>query len=102
MAGLSGARRPGHIAGMSRRRPGSAGVRQVQGVPTATGLGGEVTLVRLVQVDSGRLPAYDVEAERRELAGLVRVVAEQGELGDPEREQHLGRGGVVALVLAVA
>ena len=37
-----------------------------------------------------------------ELRRLVGVVAEQGDAVGAEREQHLRRGGVVALVLAVA
>jgi hypothetical protein len=51
---------------------------------------------------AGRHLRGDGHPGAAELAGLVRVVAEQGDPRDPEGVQHLRGGEVAPLVLAVA
>ena len=52
-------------------------------------------------MDAGRDPLGDRDAVRVELDGLVGVVAQQPDPVSADCAQHLGRGAVVALVLAV-
>jgi hypothetical protein len=88
------------LAGSRRHRRPEVG--QLQGVGTVVGFRSEISRIGGGQVNAGEQLGGHGHSAASELPGLIRVVAEEPDRRRAQRAQHLGGGGVVAFVLAMA